>query len=167
MRWVLLLRAVNVGTRNRLAMADLRDLLEQLGHTDVRTVLNSGNAVFTSNRGGDLAAEVEHGLRERLRIDVRACVLPDHEVRALVDAVPDLPGYVVCSVLFERPPAAALASFLASDVSPEVVAGNERAVFIGYVDAGRTKLTNARLESALGVSSTARTPATLRKLLAD
>ena len=167
MRWVLLLRAVNVGTRNRLAMADLRDLLEQLGYTEVRTVLNSGNAVFTSDRGGDLAADVERGLQEQLGVVVRACVLPDHEVRALVDSVPDLPGYVVCSVLFERPSPAALAMFLASDVSPEVVAGDERAVFIGYVDAGRTKLTNARLERALGVSSTARTPATLRKLLAD
>ena len=167
MRWVLLLRAVNVGTRNRLAMADLRDLLEQLGHTEVRTVLNSGNAVFTSDRRGDLAAEVEQGLQERLGVVVRACVLPEDEVRALVDSVPDLPGYVVCSVLYERPPAAALASFLTSDVSPEVVAGDERAVFIGYVNAGRTKLTNARLESALGVTSTARTPATLRKLLSD
>mgnify|MGYP003296436926 CR=1 FL=1 len=46
--WVLLLRAVNLGPRNKLKMADLRALLGDLGHDDVRTLLNSGNAVFGS-----------------------------------------------------------------------------------------------------------------------
>lgn len=44
-RFVVLLRGVNVGKGNRLAMADFRAMLEALGYTGVRTLLNSGNAV--------------------------------------------------------------------------------------------------------------------------
>ena len=43
---VALLRGVNVGGRRKVPMADLRDVLEQLGHHEVATHLNSGNAVF-------------------------------------------------------------------------------------------------------------------------
>jgi len=43
--YVVLLRGVNVGRHQRIAMADLRQLLTELGFTDVRTVLQSGNAV--------------------------------------------------------------------------------------------------------------------------
>jgi uncharacterized protein (DUF1697 family) len=42
--WVLLLRAVNLGPTNKVAMTDLKALLEALGHTEVRTYLNSGKA---------------------------------------------------------------------------------------------------------------------------
>lgn len=48
-RFVVLLRGVNVGKGNRLPMAEFRALLEQLGHSSVKTLLNSGNAVFTSS----------------------------------------------------------------------------------------------------------------------
>ncbi|MEO6703774.1 MAG: DUF1697 domain-containing protein [Jatrophihabitantaceae bacterium] len=47
-RMVALLRGINVGKAKRVAMADLRDLLTDLGYTDVRTHLNSGNAIFSS-----------------------------------------------------------------------------------------------------------------------
>jgi uncharacterized protein (DUF1697 family) len=55
-RLVALLRGVNnIGAANRVAMADLRALVEDLGFRDVRTLLNSGNVVFStpSDRGGN------------------------------------------------------------------------------------------------------------------
>lgn len=167
MRWALLLRAVNVGGNNAVPMKDLAALLTGLGHEDVRTYLNTGNATFTSGRrsAAGLAREVEDGLRERLGADVRAWVGADADLQAVLDDLPDLPGYVTCNVLFDRPAAGALAAFLDSDWAPEHVAGTQRCVYVGYVQAGRTKLTNARIEKALGVSCTARTPATLRRLL--
>ncbi len=64
-RYVVLLRGVNVGKGNRVPMADFKELLDQLGYTDVRTLLNSGNAVFTSSARSApklataIAAEVE------------------------------------------------------------------------------------------------------------
>jgi len=49
-RHVALIRGINVGRAKRVAMADLRALVLSLGYTDVRTVLNSGNVVFTGPR---------------------------------------------------------------------------------------------------------------------
>lgn len=167
MRWVLLLRAVNVGGNNTVPMKELAALLTELGHADVRTYLNTGNATFTSSRrsASPLAAEVEAGLRTRLGVDVRAWVGKDVDLRAVLDDLPDLPGYLTCNVLFGRPAAEALRAFLDTDWSPEHVAATPRCVYVGYVHAGKTKLTNAKLEKALGVSATARTPATLERLL--
>ena len=45
---VALLRGINVGGRNRVAMAALREVVEGLGHTEVATYIQSGNVVFTS-----------------------------------------------------------------------------------------------------------------------
>jgi uncharacterized protein (DUF1697 family) len=47
---IALIRGINVGKGNRIAMADLKNLVARLGHTDVRTLLNSGNVVFRSKR---------------------------------------------------------------------------------------------------------------------
>jgi uncharacterized protein (DUF1697 family) len=168
MRWVLLLRAVNLGPTNKIAMKDLTVVLEELGHTDVKTYLNSGNATFESSARSaqKIAAEVEGALRTRLNLDVRCCVRKDAELRAALDSLPDLPGYVAITVLFDKPSAKALADFLDTDWSPEVVKGNDQVIYIGFQHAGKTKLNNARIEKALGVGATARTPSTLRKLLA-
>ena len=58
-RYVALFRGINVGKEKRIAMADLRVLLGKLGYTDVQTLLNSGNAVFT----GDAAPNGKHADR--------------------------------------------------------------------------------------------------------
>ena len=74
-RYVALFRGINVGKAKRVAMADLRALLEKLGYTDVRTLLNSGNAVFT----GGAAAPDKHAQRIRTavarKLGVDACVI--------------------------------------------------------------------------------------------
>ena len=167
MRWVLLLRAVNVGGNNALAMKDLTRVLEELGHTGVTTYLNPGNATFESSTRSaqKLATDVEQALRKAVHLDVRACVRKEADLRRALDEVSDLPGYVTVNVLFDKPTAAALKALLETDWSPEVVRGNDQVLYIGFQHAGRTKLTLARIEKALGVSATARTPATLRKLL--
>jgi uncharacterized protein (DUF1697 family) len=56
---IVLLRAVNLGSHNKIAMTDLRDLVADLGYTDVRTLLQSGNVVFRSSTSG---AELEKQL---------------------------------------------------------------------------------------------------------
>lgn len=48
MKYLLLLRGINVGGKNKVAMADLRALLEDIGFTDVTTYINSGNVIFDS-----------------------------------------------------------------------------------------------------------------------
>lgn len=165
--WVLLLRAVNLGATNKLAMRDLKAVLEGLGHTEVRTYLNSGNATFqsTARSAKKLADGVEAALRTELDLDVRCCVRKDTDLQRALDDLPDLPGYVTVTVLFDKPKPAALRDFLAADHAPEVVKGNDQVLYIGFRSAAKTKLTLAKIEKALGVAGTARTPATLRRLL--
>src|SRR5262245_22647522 len=81
-RRVALLRGINVGTANRIAMADLRKLFERLGHRDVATLLNSGNVVFTGKgkSARDDAAGVEAALLARHRIKSRVTVLDGKDV---------------------------------------------------------------------------------------
>ncbi len=169
MNYVLLLRAVNLGPTNKLPMKDLKALLEDLGHDDVKTYLNSGNATFSSSSRSvrTLASDVEEGLGTRLGLDVRACVRTSGDIQKALDELPELEGYVVVGVLFDRPPPLALRDFLATEWASETVAGNDQVLYLAYHDGvQRSKLTIARIEKALGVGCTARTPATLRKLLA-
>lgn len=85
-RFVVLLRGVNVGKGNRVPMADFRSLLEAQGFTDVRTVLNSGNAVFDSagRSAATHASSIALALRERLGLDVAVVVKSSRE---FLDAV--------------------------------------------------------------------------------
>ena len=86
-RVVALLRGVNnIGSAKRIAMADLRALVEGLGYRDVRTLLNSGNIVFSvpSDRRGDVAGGIEKALASRFGINSRVTVLSGNEVAVVV-----------------------------------------------------------------------------------
>ena len=89
-RYVVLLRGINVGRAKRIAMADLRALLEGLGYTAVRTHLNSGNVVLTGEDADPAAhsARIEAAIRDRLGMDVRCVVLTADELRAIIDGHP-------------------------------------------------------------------------------
>jgi uncharacterized protein (DUF1697 family) len=79
-RVVALLRGINnIGAAKRIAMADLRGLVEGLGFRDVRTLLNSGNVIFSlqSDRRGDVVARIEKALASRFGIDCRVTILGD------------------------------------------------------------------------------------------
>ena len=72
---IALIRGINVGTAKRVAMADLRKMLTGLGYTDVRTLLNSGNAVFaTTDSTSSVTAAIERGLRDELKVPARVLV---------------------------------------------------------------------------------------------
>ncbi len=86
-RFVVLLRGVNVGGAKRVPMAELRELLDGLGFTAVRTVLNSGNAVVTGP-DGEHAPRIEAALRERFGFEVRVVVLTAEQLGAIVEGHP-------------------------------------------------------------------------------
>lgn len=89
-RYVVLLRGINVGTRRRLAMADLRALLAEAGYKDVKTLLNSGNAVVTGpdEPPAAHAARIAAAITERTGMDVPVVVLTADELAEIVDAHP-------------------------------------------------------------------------------
>ena len=85
-RHVALIRGINVGHAKRVAMADLRALVGDLGYGDVRTLLNSGNVVFTvpASARPDPAPRIEQAMTSRLGISARVTVLTAAEVAAVV-----------------------------------------------------------------------------------
>jgi len=74
--YVALLRAINLGSRNKIAMPKLREMFEALGANDVRTHLQSGNVVFRSTVGS--AAELVAAIEERIATDF------GHDVKVLL-----------------------------------------------------------------------------------
>jgi len=74
---VALLRGINVGGRNRVAMADLREVVLGLGHTEVATYIQSGNVVFTSEEAdtATIAAALERAIAEHLGVQPKVIVL--------------------------------------------------------------------------------------------
>jgi uncharacterized protein (DUF1697 family) len=87
---VALLRGINVGGRNKVAMPELRDLMTELGHTDVDTYIQSGNAVFTSQETDTtkLADELERAVADRLDVACGVVVVTKDELQRVIDDNP-------------------------------------------------------------------------------
>ena len=87
---VALLRGINVGGRNKVAMPELRALMAELGHTDVATYIQSGNAVFTSERtdSAQLADELEQAIAGRLSVSCGVVVITRDELQQVIDDNP-------------------------------------------------------------------------------
>jgi uncharacterized protein (DUF1697 family) len=86
-RHVLLLRGVNVGGHKRVPMSDLRQLLGRMGHTKVRTLLNSGNAVFDapeSSSPAQLASTIEAAIETTFGFTSRSFVLTSAALDVIV-----------------------------------------------------------------------------------
>jgi uncharacterized protein (DUF1697 family) len=87
-RYLVLLRGINVGGRNKVPMAALRDLLESHGHTKVSTYIASGNVILSSDRSPDaIRRELEEALPTTFKLDsewVAVLVLTRAQLRAVV-----------------------------------------------------------------------------------
>lgn len=83
---VALLRGINVGRARRIAMAELRELFEDFGYHDVRTLLNSGNVFFRAagRSPGKLASSIEAAIAERFGFRARVLVLAAEDLASVV-----------------------------------------------------------------------------------
>jgi len=88
--YVALLRGINVGKAKRVAMADLRAVMESLGYGEVRTLLASGNVVFTAQRAlaRSAASTMQEALAAWTGVSSRFIVFPAGELDAIVQANP-------------------------------------------------------------------------------
>jgi uncharacterized protein (DUF1697 family) len=164
-RNIALLRGINLGSKRRVAMADLRALLEELGHTDVRTVLASGNAIFT---GRTSRAKLEAALEKRFKMKIDVVLRTMDELRAVIDADPfadavDNPTrYFV--VFLDREPQ--LDHLEGEDFAPDRFAVRGTEIYVWCPEG----MQNSRLMKALGKpglagTATVRNWATVNKLL--
>ena len=153
-RCVVLLRGVNVGGSGRLAMADLRALLADLDGTDVRTHLQSGNAVLTwDGTTESLQERVALGLRERLSLEVPVLVRTSEQLAGVVAGCPfpDVDPRLL-HVVFLGGPAPAL-----PDLAPDRVVGGDGALYVAYaVDAHSSRAARLFSSKAFPVVASAR-----------
>jgi uncharacterized protein (DUF1697 family) len=170
---IALLRAINVGGRNRVPMKDLLALLAALGLADGHALLQSGNLLFD---GGDRSgADLERLLEEEsaARLDLRT----DYLVRTAAEwarivarnPFPDVaardPGRLVLMLLKDTPDPEQIAALEAAIRGPEQVRADGPHLYLHYPDGiGRSKLTGGLIESTLGTRGTARNWNTVRKL---
>ncbi|MCB1279910.1 MAG: DUF1697 domain-containing protein, partial [Salinibacterium sp.] len=89
-RQVALLRGINVGRAKRIAMADLRARLAGLGFEDVRTLLNSGNVVYSAKGSATTAREalIESTIEASFGVTSRVFVLSAAALRTIADEFP-------------------------------------------------------------------------------
>jgi uncharacterized protein (DUF1697 family) len=163
-RHVLLLRGVNVGGKNRLPMTALVALMEDAGAGDVRTYVQSGNAVFEASVGkaGGIARAVEDGLARRLGLTIPVVLRSASELAKVVSANPFLRAggdeKELHVVFLAQAPSRAKAARLDHERSPGdsfVLRGKDLYLRLPN-GVARTKLTNAYLDKTLGTVSTAR-----------
>lgn len=170
---IALLRGINVGRAKRVAMADLRTLFEELGFTDVRTVLNSGNVVFGGMQGKPeaAAAAIEQALVRRLGVVSRVTVLSAAELSIVIDGNPLLElatdhARLLAFIVSGAGRRALLAPLAVQDWAPGALAIGERAVYVWCPTGVLDSAAAAAVTKLLGDATTARNWNTLRKLQA-
>jgi uncharacterized protein (DUF1697 family) len=107
-KYLALLRGINVGGKNLIKMTDLRAAFEELGFTDVVTYIASGNVFFRAPRQKreELAAGIESRLSRRFGTELKVVLLTKAQLAAVIDGAPRGFGGKAhrCDVLFLRKP---------------------------------------------------------------
>ena len=172
-RYVALLRGVNnAGKSTRVAMADLRVLFEDLGFGNVRTVLNSGNVVFSApdSRRGDVLARIQKGLADELGVTAPVILRTGREVAAAVRGNPFAevatnPSHLLVVVPRKRADLSRLQPLLEKRWKPEAFAIGERVAYLWCANSVADSLLWPAVERALKRTATARNIATMARLM--
>jgi uncharacterized protein (DUF1697 family) len=174
---VALLRGINVGGRNRVAMPELRALMTELGYTDVATYIQSGNAVFTSSETDTtkLADELEQAIAGQLGVGCGVVVITRDELQQVIEdnPFPDVGDPKTLHAVFRR-------AELTEDERAKVAGARDRAQAKGCQDEavivgrtmflhtpdglGRSELAAQLSRTAASKTGTARNWATVHKL---
>ncbi|MGI9092910.1 MAG: DUF1697 domain-containing protein [Mycobacteriales bacterium] len=129
------LRGVNLGAHNRIAMADLRALVEGLGYDDARTYLQSGNVVFTARpKPATTAKAIREAIEAELGLSVPVVVRTAAEIATVVqtnvlaDVVTDPARYLV-HFADGTPDAAGVEALEGLEIAPEVIRAAGREIY--------------------------------------
>jgi len=167
---VALLRGINVGTAKRVAMADLRGVMTGLGYSDVRTLLNSGNVVFTAPpRSGDPSKRIEKEIAKRLGVSSRVTVLTAAELEVAVRGnsllkVATPPSRLLIGALASRDDRSRLEPLTRKRWGLERLALGERVCYLWCPDGVIKSPLMKEVGRALGDAITSRNWSTIQKL---
>ncbi|HEY6150641.1 MAG TPA: DUF1697 domain-containing protein [Gaiellaceae bacterium] len=171
-RLIVLLRGINLGSTNRVAMPRLREALEEAGYEDVATYVQSGNVVLSSSdsatkvaRAVERLVEKEFGLKIPVVVRTRAQLAKVVERDPLAKVAKDPKRYQVS--FLEKKPSAELVRKLEEAAAPtERVVADGREIYAWHPEGvARSKLWAMLAGKGLGVTATARNWTTVTKLL--
>jgi uncharacterized protein (DUF1697 family) len=174
MKYISILRGINVSGQKKINMTDLKSLYELLGFQNVVTYIQSGNVIFDAavTNKTDLKARIEKTIEEKYEFHVPVEIRTNHEMSNIikncpfgsVDLVEDGTKILV-TFLSSKPSEAMVSDIQKYVVAPEklVIRGKEVYLYCpnGY---GKSKLSNTFLEHKLGVEATTRNWKSLHKL---
>jgi len=167
---VALLRGINVGTAKRVAMADLRKLLENLGYGEVRTLLNSGNAVFTGPDDAAAASRrIAAAIQEKLGVTCRVMVVTGANLAVIarenpLQKVADNPSRLMVAFPAARTDLSRLRPLLAQSWGTEQLALGKAAAYLWIPGGVIVSQLSKAVDRVLGDSVTSRNWATVQKL---
>lgn len=172
---VALIRGINVGRAKRVAMADLRALVTDLGYENVRTLLNSGNVLFAGSRGATdetpdaAAARIQEALATRLGVTARVMAFTAAEFNAVIAENPllelsDNPSRLMVSFLLDPADRSRLAPLAERDWTPEVLALGTRVAYLWCPEGLRASPLSKAVGKTLGDAVTTRNWSTVLKL---
>jgi uncharacterized protein (DUF1697 family) len=169
---IVLLRGINLGPRNRIAMAELREALAEAGFEDVRTYLQSGNIVLSSGVSEKkLASECKRLIAERFGLDIDVVVRTRSELAKVVKLNPlgkvaKNPKRYQVSFLAAKPGREAVRKLEAAAAESERFVVKGREIYAWHpAGVARSKLWTMLAGPGLGVTATARNWTTVTKLL--
>lgn len=169
---IVLLRGINIGSRNRVAMPALRDALAQAGFDDVRTYVQSGNVVLGSGEKADaIARKVRRVIADEFGLDIAVVTRTRAQLAKVVERNPlqrvakDPKRYQV-SFLDAKPKRDVVRRIEEAAAPGEQVVIDGREVYAWHPQTiARSKLWAMLAGQSLGVTATARNWTTVTKLL--
>ncbi len=171
-RYALLLRGVNVGTKNSLPMAELRAMLTTIGCIGVETYVQSGNAVFgTKVAAARLTKAIEEALERYMGRPISTTLRTHEQMKAIVEANPFAKAatslaYLCVTFLSKAPTASEVAPLHARSFEPELFQVAGREIYTWHPNGqGRSPLAGAIRELQLRGAVTTRNWNTVLKLM--
>jgi uncharacterized protein (DUF1697 family) len=167
---IALLRGINLGSRNRVSMPELRELLTEHGYGHVQTLVQSGNIVLTSRVSPKrLERDLQEQIAEDLGVDTPVIVRTRDELAEVVQRDPlgrvaDNPKRYQVTFLASAPDPAAARAAEAVDVAPEELVVHGREVYTWHPGGVQRSKANVAIAKHLG-TGTARNWNTVTKLL--
>lgn len=166
MRYVALLRGVNLGGTNKVAMPELRDLVESIGLSDVSTYIQSGNVLFTAGKPPD-PTDLESAIEDRFGISVSVALRSASDLRKALrnNPFPDAETSTLhVGFLTDKPRQSVVAQLDAGRFAPDEFAVRGTEMYLHLPNGmGRSKLP-PYLGRKLGVPTTIRNWNTVSKL---
>ena len=175
MRYIAFLRGINISGKNKMPMVELKQGFERLNYTEVKTYLNSGNVIFSSDEADTIKiiSRIEEMIKNQFSLDIPVFVISKEELEDILDHAPDWWGNenkeIYDNLIFIMPPAS-FPEVLEEIGEPaeklEKIENHQSAIFWSFSRKEYQKTNWWSKTASAGISSklTIRTAHTVRKI---